>query len=377
MDLRTDAAIVLACAFALSLAYAWYRATAEAGTSRHDSKRGFVQQVPLYLVATVVIVLLLAAPAWSARVGMTFAVGSIGASIGYDDPRIMLERDPGLLDWVGDLLFTGAPFVAARRRATARRGLRWGMTPTISDTGPEAAAPDVAGARIALDGTANTRDLGGWPLPAGGTTRYGRVWRSDAFTDATPTDRERLAMHRVRTVIDLRTANERSEAPHPLADDERFEVVHVDLFGPVVAGFLRGEVRGDPFDLLTHYVASFHLARDAYAHAFDVMARALDTHDGPVIVHCTAGKDRTGLVTALLLRAAGADTATIVAEYALTHERIEPLRPRLLDDGASKGLPRDAYARMLDAHAETMAAALEALDHELAELATNAARHLR
>ena len=154
-------------------------------------------------------------------------------------------------------------------------------------------------------------------------------------------------------------------------------MVHVDLFGPVLAGFMRGDVRGDPFDLGTHYLASFRLARDAYARAFEVMTRSLDAYEGPVVVHCTAGKDRTGLIAALLLRAAGADEATITAEYALTHDRIARLRPVLLDEGASKGLPRDAYVRMLDAHAETMAGALEAVDDELAALATEAARHLR
>lgn len=234
-----------------------------------------------------------------------------------------------------------------------------------------------AGQRITLDGTVNTRDLGGWPLRGGGTTRYGRVWRSDAFTRATPRDLERLAEQGVHTLIDLRTTGERDDAPHPFDTDQRFDVVHVDLFGPVLAGFMRGELTGDPFDLRTHYLASFRFARDAYAHAFEVIARSLDTHDGPVVIHCTAGKDRTGLIAALLLRAAGAEETTITAEYALTHERIEPLRPVLLDEGESKGLPRDAYVRMLDAYAATMAAALSGLDDELAALATEAARHLR
>ena len=59
--------------------------------------------------------------------------------------------------------------------------------------------PTAAGVRIVLDGTVNTRDLGGWPLSGGGTTRFGRVWRSDAFTHVTARDLDRLAEHGVRT----------------------------------------------------------------------------------------------------------------------------------------------------------------------------------
>lgn len=234
-----------------------------------------------------------------------------------------------------------------------------------------------AGGRIAFDGTVNTRDLGGWPLPSGGATRFGRVWRSDAFTHATQRDRDRLAERGVRTFLDLRTLAEVEEAPHPLAVDERFQIVHVDVFGPVVAGIMRGEVTGDPFDLRTHYIASFRLARDAYAQAFAGMTKALEAHEGPVVVHCTAGKDRTGLVAALLLRAVGVDDATIAAEYALTHDRIESLRPRLLAEGASKGLPIEATGLLLDAHTQTMADTLLAVDDELVMLASAAARHLR
>lgn len=229
---------------------------------------------------------------------------------------------------------------------------------------------------IDLEGTVNTRDLGGWPIHDGQVTRLGRVWRSDAFTRATPADREALSGHGVRTVIDLRTTAERLEEPHPLEDDDRFEVVHVDLFAPVLAAFMRGEVSDDPFDLTTHYRASFALARDAYAQVFRQITAALDSHDGPVVVHCTAGKDRTGLVTALLLRGAGVADAVIARDYAITHERIAPLRPRLLADGVAKGFPAELYDRMLEARPETLRAVLPEVDDALTASAYEAARRL-
>ena len=208
-------------------------------------------------------------------------------------------------------------------------------------------------------------------------TRLGRVWRSDAFTRVTPTDRDTLADYGVRTVIDLRTSAERLDEPHPLEDDARFDVVHVDLFAPVLAAFMRGEVSDDPFDLTTHYRASFALARDAYAQVFRQITAALDSHDGPVVVHCTAGKDRTGLVTALLLRGAGVDDAVIARDYALTAERIAPLRPRLLADGIAKGIPADLYERMLEARPETLLTVLAEVDDGLLPSARAAASRLR
>ena len=229
---------------------------------------------------------------------------------------------------------------------------------------------------IALEGTVNTRDLGGWPLQQGGFTRAGRVWRSDAFTHATARDLDTLAEHRVRTVIDMRTAAERQEEPHPLEGDTRFEVIHIDLFAPVLAAFLRGQVQGDPYDLGTHYRASFELALQGYVQVFESVARAVDGHDGPVVVHCTAGKDRTGLVTALLLHGAGVSASDVAREYALTAERITPIRERLLADGVAKGFPCASYERLLEARPETLADVLHGMDGELVAAARVAARRL-
>jgi protein-tyrosine phosphatase len=230
---------------------------------------------------------------------------------------------------------------------------------------------------VELEGTFNTRDLGGLPTAHGAPTRADCVWRSDAFTLATSADIRTLAERGVRTVIDLRTAFERAEEPHPLERDGRFEVVHVDLFAPVIAGFMEGTVEGDPFDLRTHYRASFRLARDGYREVFGHVSRALGAGRGPVVVHCTAGKDRTGLVSALLLRAAGVDESHILRDYARTAERIAPLRPRLIEEALAKGFTEEAYLPLLEARPETLRGVLLEVDDELAELAAEAAARWR
>lgn len=112
--LEGHAAWVLGIAFALSLVYELWRSIAKAGTSRHDSMRVFVTQgIVIYVVAAVVIYLLAAGVTASAWVGLVFSVVSILVSIFYYNPVVMLERQPGLVDWIEDLAFTGLLFVAA------------------------------------------------------------------------------------------------------------------------------------------------------------------------------------------------------------------------------------------------------------------------
>ena len=112
--LETSAAWVLVVAFALSLAYEIWRATAKAGASPHDSPRAFlIQDLWLYVVAAVVIVLLFAGVPFAAWVGLIFSILLILLSVFYYNPKIMVERKPGLIDWFEDLVYTGLLFVAA------------------------------------------------------------------------------------------------------------------------------------------------------------------------------------------------------------------------------------------------------------------------
>ncbi len=111
--LATHAAWVLLVTFAMSFAYDVYRATAKAGVSRYDSTRALVQQLAMYVVAAIVIWALFAGVGWAPWAGLTLSVVMILVSIFYYNPVIMLERQPAILDWVEDLVFTGLLFVAA------------------------------------------------------------------------------------------------------------------------------------------------------------------------------------------------------------------------------------------------------------------------
>ena len=113
-DLVTQAAWMLVAAFLLSFVYEVYRATAKAGTSRHDSMRAFAtNNLAFYAIAASVIALLFLGFEWAPWVGLIFSGGAITASIFYYNPKILLERAPGVIDWLEDIVFTGLLFVTA------------------------------------------------------------------------------------------------------------------------------------------------------------------------------------------------------------------------------------------------------------------------
>ncbi len=113
-EFESQAAWILVIAFTLSLFYELWRATVKQGTSRHDSMQSFVKNnVAFYAIAATVIGLLFAGFSWATWVALVFSVGAIAASILYYNPRIMMERSPGVVDWFEDIVFTGLLFVAA------------------------------------------------------------------------------------------------------------------------------------------------------------------------------------------------------------------------------------------------------------------------
>jgi protein-tyrosine phosphatase len=199
-----------------------------------------------------------------------------------------------------------------------------------------------------LGGCANARDLGGLPA-GGGVVRRGILIRSDALADLTDAGRSDLTRLGIRTVIDLRDDQERAHDPNRL-DGVDVRTVAV----PVLPSGVRSVVEdGLP--------AIYRTMLDGSGVGF---ARVVETlaEDGalPAVVHCSAGKDRTGLLVALLLELVGVDRRSVVADYALTSrmlggEALDRIRDRALAAGSSEQVlavamtaPPDAIAAGLD-----------------------------
>ena len=160
--------------------------------------------------------------------------------------------------------------------------------------------------RLEIDGTHNFRDVGGYPA-VGGRTRHGQLFRGDALTAVTATGAAGLAALRIGVVIDLRSPLERSQdqsrSPLPGA---------VAVWLPIVGGSRSALGEDEPLGLESLYRQVLTNCGWTLTAAVSVIA---DSGTQPVLVHCTAGKDRTGLVVALALAAAGVDRDAVVADY--------------------------------------------------------------
>jgi protein-tyrosine phosphatase len=160
--------------------------------------------------------------------------------------------------------------------------------------------------RIDIDGTFNFRDVGGYPA-RGGTTRSGQLFRSDSLAGVTAAGTGDLAALRIGVVVDLRSDLERRQ-DH--SRDVLPGAVHVYL--PIHGGSRSSLVDDGPITLVGLYRQVLTDSAWSIATAISVIA---DSGTRPVLVHCTAGKDRTGLVIALALEAAGVERAAVVADY--------------------------------------------------------------
>ena len=203
---------------------------------------------------------------------------------------------------------------------------------------------------ITLEGAFNVRDTGGYRA-AGGVTRPNALLRADSLHKLTDADCQNLLALGLRTVIDLRHASETSIAANVFARSETVIYRSVPIFE------VQPDRQGAAADLATIYRYMVDSCQRGLLQALQSIARA---PEGSVLIHCTAGKDRTGILTALALAAVGVARADIIADYALTSEAMERLRPQLLGNGA---LPPEAAAQIEKLLASTPALMTELLDY--------------
>lgn len=208
---------------------------------------------------------------------------------------------------------------------------------------------------IRLDGVLNLRELGGYPTADGGETLLRRLLRSDDLDQLTPAAQGFLIDYGVRTVIDLRDEPERQAAPDVFASSTRVDYRHLPFFddeGNRVGPPTLAETKG------ARYLRWLDLYPDNIRQVFRGLA---GVREGITLFHCAAGKDRTGLVAALMLALAGVPDDAIDADYAVSFELLRPATGLLREDAAQRGEDMVLFERRAACLPETMQEVLDGL----------------
>tara|TARA_Y100001970_G_scaffold266891_1_gene356159 strand:- start:703 stop:1473 length:771 start_codon:yes stop_codon:yes gene_type:complete len=215
---------------------------------------------------------------------------------------------------------------------------------------------------LPLTGAMNCRDIGGYTADGGRHVRTNALFRSDRLSNLTDDDREELASYGIRTVVDFRTSAESNRdisrlwptvtthAPLPIGDEIAQQKEFVDRIRA-------GEITSVTVDDVADSYIEMLSASGAQFNSFLDLAADLDCW--PLLFHCTAGKDRTGIAAALVLELCGVDRESVLDDYELTNalrseRRINELRPSLEAAGADVEAIRPALSAPRDAMAQTL-----------------------
>ncbi len=214
--------------------------------------------------------------------------------------------------------------------------------------------------QISLEGAFNVRELGGLSTSFGRQTRTRQFLRADSLHALSPASQARLLEYGLKTVIDLRTKQEMMQEPNPFGNLDNVRYINISLFETILQN-----PNGDTMSSLEGlYIAALDHSQAAIREVLKVLA----TSQSVTLFHCTAGKDRTGLVAALLLANAGVSQGAIVEDYTLTEKLAQPMLERLLREAVKKGMNEEFYAKLLTSKASTIQATLWYLEARFGSL---------
>jgi len=230
---------------------------------------------------------------------------------------------------------------------------------------------------LGLIGAPNARDLGGLVNRDGQRLRSGVLYRAGALGRLSDRDVDELAALRLAYIIDLRDRSEIATAPADrLPVGQNPEVRHLPVFDPghpvftYVSAVLMGhdvaaiaEVESSPeaMDAIYRWMVADRRAHTGFAGALRTIA---DASGAPVLYHCSAGKDRTGWLTAIVLDLLGVDRDTVMADYLATNDYSRATHQAIMDAMRARGRAVDPQ-RMLpvfEAREEYLRAAFTAAD---------------
>jgi len=214
--------------------------------------------------------------------------------------------------------------------------------------------------RLDWDACYNARDLGGYPLKGGGATRWGALVRADNLCRLSQTGRQSLLDYGIRTIIDLRSPGELDEAPHPFSPQPRSNGAMDYISIPIIDDDNRPAIAR--LEMSRDAREGYRLLLEHFHYRFtDVLRAIAAAPEGGVLFHCHAGKDRTGLVAALLLALSGVPERDIAADYALSNQYLQPLYEEVMSGAPSDPREREKFRRSLQAQPANILSALSFL----------------
>jgi protein tyrosine/serine phosphatase len=219
--------------------------------------------------------------------------------------------------------------------------------------------------RISVEGCHNFRDLGGYPTEDGGALRWRQLFRADGLHALSPRGvavlRDEIGLG---DIVDLRSSAELALDGRGPLEREPIRFHHLPLFDAN-----RGQ-HTPPFgaSLADLYFGMIDFAREPLARVVTALART----DEPAVFHCAAGKDRTGVVSALLLSLLGVPEEIIVADYAATREALDAIVERLMSSEGYQGMFEELPPDTLHADPETMEGFLARVRHEFGSMVSYA-----
>jgi protein tyrosine/serine phosphatase len=212
---------------------------------------------------------------------------------------------------------------------------------------------------VTWDGAHNLVDLGGLPTTDGGVTASGRVFRSGSRESITDNGWHDAHAAGLTTIIDLRSLGEIGRRPtHPVVDEtyiDRFTLVHAPTENPDDEEFQR--ICGPHLSHPRYYADNLAMWPEKFAAVFSGIAVA----SGAVLIHCGAGRDRTGMIAAMLLKLNGVTVDAIVADYADAVVRVND-HLRLNPSTHERSFSGDEFDERLADRSTTLAAWIDGFD---------------
>ncbi len=239
------------------------------------------------------------------------------------------------------------------------------MADGVTDLMRSIAAVD--GRHLSVDGTLNFRDAGGYPTSGGGVVAWRTLLRSDALHRVDDAGFAQLSALGLQTVLDLRVPEEVQFAPSPvdLLAETGTRVFHLSLVG------------ADFSEIPPDLEGVYHFIVDRRGDAIGSAIKSLAAPGAlPALVHCTAGKDRTGIVVAFTLSAMGVSDEIIAADYALSSLYLDPqLTPAIGRISADTGLDEQVTQAMMASPPELILQVLDRAREQAGSIEGYLGRH--